>query len=139
VGAHCDIGSYEYVDTIPPVVQSITRLDPNPTGATSVHFIVAYSEAVTGVDSSDFSLAVTGLTGVSITALSGGSSAYIVTVNTGSGEGTIRLDVVDNDSIVDLALNPLGGSGIDNGSYFNGETYTIDLYRACYLPFVSKD
>lgn len=136
-GAHCDIGSYESVDTTPPTVQTITRADTNPTSAASVHFIVTFSEAVTGVDTSDFSLAVTGVTGASITAVSGGATAYTVTVNTGSGTGTIRLDVVDNDTIVDLALNLLGGAGAGNGSYTSGETYDVRFYRT-YLPLVFK-
>ena len=110
-GAHCDIGSYEFVDTTPPMVQTITRADANPISAASVHFSVTFSEAVTGVDTSDFALAVIGMTGASITDVSGGAASYTVTVYTGSGTGTIRLDVVDNDTIVDLALNPLGGRG----------------------------
>ena len=136
-GAHCDIGSYESVDTIPPTVQTITRADTNPTSAASVHFTVTFSEAVTGVDTSDFALAVTGVTGASITGVSGGATAYTVTVNTGSGTGTIRLDVVDNDTIVDLALNPLGGVGAGNGNYTSGETYDVRFYQF-YLPLIFK-
>jgi hypothetical protein len=137
-GAHCDIGSYEAVDTTPPAVQTITRADANPTSAAGVHFTVTFSEAVTGVDTSDFALAVTGVTGAAITAVNGGATAYTITVNTGSNSGTIRLDVVDNDTIVDLALNSLGGAGAGNGSYTGGETYDARLYRAC-LPLVLKN
>ena len=50
---------------------------------------------------------------------------YTVVVNTGSGNGTIRLDVVDNNSIVDAASNPLGGAGIGDGDFISGEIYTI--------------
>lgn len=137
-GAHCDIGSYEFVDTIPPTVQTITRADTNPISAASVHFRVTFSEAVTGVDTSDFALAVLGMTGTSITGVSGGATAYTVTVNTGSGTGTIRLDVVDNDTIMDLTLNLLGGAGAGNGSYTSGETYDVRFYRT-YLPLVFKN
>ena len=38
-GVHCDIGSFEYLDLTPPLVQSITRADPNPTSAASVRFL----------------------------------------------------------------------------------------------------
>jgi CSLREA domain-containing protein len=134
-GAHCDIGSYESVDTTPPMVQTITRADTNPTSAASVYFAVTFSEAVIGVDTSDFALAVTGVTGASITAVGGGAGAYTVTVNTGSDSGTIRLDVVDNDTIVDMALNPLGGAGAGNGSFTAGETYSVRFYRT-YLPLI---
>jgi hypothetical protein len=47
-------------------------------------------------------------------------------VNTGSGSGTIRLDIGDNDSIVDGIGNPLGGPGNANGHFITGEVYTID-------------
>ena len=43
--------------------------------------------------------------------------AYDVTVSTGTGEGTIRLDVEDDDSITDAWARPLGGNGADNGGF----------------------
>ena len=43
----CDIGAYEqYL----PMVTSVTRADASPTRASSVHFTVRFSEAVTGID-----------------------------------------------------------------------------------------
>jgi hypothetical protein len=51
---------------------------------------------------------------------------YTVSVNTGSGSGTLRLDVHDDDSIIDGAGNPLGGSGPANGNFATGQLYTID-------------
>ncbi len=62
---------------------------------------------------------------------------YTVTVNTCTGNGTIRLDVVDDDTILDAALNPLGGVGAGNGSYASGETYDVRFYRT-YLPLVMR-
>ena len=132
---HCDIGSYEYVDAIPPLVQSITRLDPNPTSAASLRFTVTFAEAVTGVDLSDFALSAAGVTGASLLSLSGGPVVYTVLVNTGSGSGTIRLDVADDDSILDAWLQPLGGAGAGNGDYTDGETYDV-LENRVYIPLV---
>ncbi len=124
-GNHCDIGAYEYEDLTPPTVLSIVRADPNPTSAGAVSFTVSFSENVLNVGSGDFSLATTGLTGAGITNVAGSGASYTVTVNTGSGNGTIRLDVVDDDSIVDLANHPLGGAGPGNGNFQGGETYDI--------------
>jgi hypothetical protein len=62
---------------------------------------------------------MTTLSGASITEVSGTGSVYTVTVNTGVGSGTIRLDVVDNDSIVDVSTNPLGGA------FATGQAYNI--------------
>lgn len=39
---------------------------------------------------------------------------YIVAVNTGSGDGTICLDLIDNDSIADSQGELLGGPGAGN-------------------------
>ena len=113
---------------VPPTVDSVTRVNPNPTNAASVDFTVSFTEPVTGVDTSDFSLTST-VTGASITSVSGSGNSYTVTVNTGSGDGTIRLDVVDDDSIVDGAGNPLGGIGMGNGNYTVGETYSVQKHN----------
>src|SRR5436190_8101567 len=113
------------VDTTAPSVTSINRVSANPTSAGSVSFTVIYSESVTGVDSTDFALNSTGVTGASITSVIGSGTTYTVAVNSGSGDGTIGLNLVDNDSIVDTAGNPLGGTGAGNGN-FTGQLYTVD-------------
>lgn len=109
-----------------PVVTSILRADQNPTSAASVRFTVNFSEPVTGVDAADFALAVSGVNEAGIASVSGLNSAYTVTVNTGSGNGTLRLDLLDDDSILDSASTPLGGAGSGNANFHTGETYTID-------------
>jgi hypothetical protein len=112
-------------DTTSPVVNSAVRADADNTNASSVHFTVTFSEVVTGVDVASFNLSTTGVTGASITNVSGSGDTYTVTVNTGSGNGTIRLDVVDDNSIKDAANNPLGGVAAGDGNFSAGETYTI--------------
>jgi hypothetical protein len=109
----------------PPVVFFSTRANPNPTKLSSVNFTVTFSENVTGVGTGDFKLTTTGVIGASITNVAGTGATRTVTVNTGSGTGTIRLDVVDNDSIRDAQNNPLGGVGAGNGNFIGGQTYTI--------------
>jgi len=124
-------------DTAPTVV-SITRADPNPTSAASVRFTVTFSEPVTGVDASDFALNTTGsLSGVSVTSVSGSGNTYSVMVSTGTGTGTLRLDVIDNDTIIDAASNPLGGSGFGNGNFTGGEIYTIQK-SVVFLPLIVR-
>jgi hypothetical protein len=115
------------VETTAPSVISSVRANASPTNAASVDFIVTFSEGVSGVDSSDFSLTTgAGLTGASITGVSGGTNVYTVSVTTGSGSGTLRLDVDDDDSIADSAGNQLGGSGATNGNFSTGQSYAID-------------
>ncbi len=115
------------VDKSAPSVNSSLRADPNPTVAGSVNFTVSFSEAVTGVDASDFALATTGsISGASLAIVSGSGNTYSVNVNTGTGDGTIRLELVDDDSILDSVMNPLGGAGAGNGDFSGGEAYTVN-------------
>ena len=113
------------VDNTAPNIASITRADTNPTNASSVDFTVIFSETVTGVNATDFTLSTTGLISTFITSVNGADDTYTVTVGTGFGDGTIRLDVIDDNTIVDGAHNPLGGNSLDDGDFTGGETYTI--------------
>ena len=107
-----------------PTVASIVPAGPTPTTAASVDFTVTFDVAVTGVDVTDFGLTATGIAGASVTGIAGSGTTYTVTVNTGSGSGTLRLDVVDDDTIVNIL--PLGGTGAGNGSFTTGTPYTLD-------------
>jgi Beta-propeller repeat/S-layer homology domain len=110
-------------DTTQPTVLAITRLDADPTEASSVSFNVTFSEDVVGVDENDFAPAATGsLSGVAVSAVTGTGAAYTVTVNTGTGSGALKLNVSDTASITDLALNPLA-----NLPYTYGEAYSLRI------------
>ncbi|MCC6796743.1 MAG: hypothetical protein IT366_16615 [Candidatus Hydrogenedentes bacterium] len=131
--ANFTTGQTYTIDRTPPAVSSINRADGNPTNSTSVDFTVTFDETVTGVNTADFTLNVTGLTGSSVTSVTPVSgTVYTVAVNTGSGSGTLRLDLADDDSIDDSAGNPLGGTGAGNGSFTSGQQYTVDREN----PFV---
>jgi len=112
-------------DTTAPTVVSSLRADVDPNSAMSVNFTVTFSEPVTGVDATDFSLTSSGVLGPAVSGVSGSGSVYTVAVNTGSGSGTIRLDLTDNNTIVDAVSNPLGGAGVGDGDFVTGEAYTI--------------
>ncbi len=118
---------YSWVNSyVFPQVLSITLQNATPTNASSIAFSVTFSGAVTGVDVSDFTLTTSGVSGASISTVNGSGSSYTVTVNTGSGDGTIRLDLVDNDTIVNTYSGRLGGTGLGNGSFTTGGVYTVD-------------
>ncbi|HNN13321.1 MAG TPA: hypothetical protein PKL78_07180 [Anaerolineales bacterium] len=119
-------GDWYSVDKSTVVVTDIVRLDPSPTSSGSVRFAVNFSEPVTSVDAGDFVLFSTGGISVfAVTEVGGSGAAYTVTVNTGMGDGTLRLDLVDDDSILDVLSVPLGGVGLGNGN-FTGEAYSFD-------------
>lgn len=109
-----------------PTVSSITRVNANPNNSSLIDYTVTFSEPVTGVDSTDFSLTTSGASSAAVSGISGTGSSYTVTVNTGTGDGAIRLDLTDDDSIIDVDTNPLGGPDANNGNFTNGEIYAID-------------
>ncbi|WP_438811106.1 Ig-like domain-containing protein [Rhodopirellula halodulae] len=114
-----------------PEVSSIIRADANPTNASSVAFTVTFDEDVNGVDTSDFVIDANGPTLASVDSVSGTGAVYTINVFTGSGDGSLSIDLIDNDSIVRVSGNgkPLGGNGTtgnQDGSFTTGEIYTID-------------
>ena len=107
-----------------PVAAGITLVNPNPIAAGSVNYAVTFNQNVTGVDTTDFALAASGLTGTSITSVTGSGKNYNVLVNTGNGSGSLGLNLVDNDSIQNAVSLSLGGAGTGNGS-LTGQVYNI--------------
>jgi methionine-rich copper-binding protein CopC len=117
-----------------PEVTSITRASPTSqdTNADSVDFDVTFSTEVDGIDTTDFTLDTTGSASGTIQSFgpTTASNTVTVTVDSINGDGDLRLDVSDDDSIEDTTNNvALGGDGTGgsaDGSYTSGETYTID-------------
>jgi uncharacterized repeat protein (TIGR02543 family) len=106
-------------------VASITRIDPDPTSKTRIKYAVTFTEHVKGVDVDDFDLTINGLTRTNIISVNVSDEVYTVTVATGEGNGALRLDLVDNDTILDSNDKPLGGVGVGNGDYRSGEIYYV--------------
>ncbi|MFO0864209.1 MAG: Ig-like domain-containing protein [Gemmataceae bacterium] len=121
-------------DSTAPTVLSIVRANSDPTNAGTVNFTVTFSENVTGVDATDFTLFTTGTFGTAPTigAVTGPGRVWNVAVNTGTGDGTIRLDLADDNSIKDIlnlpigGEHPLGGPVAGDGNFSTGQFYTID-------------
>jgi len=110
----------------PPTVQSIVA---SSTKAGPATFDVTFNEPVSGVDETDFAVTVTSgsLTGESVQSVTGSGATRQVTIETGTGSGVVRLDLVDDDSIQDGAGNPLGGPGAGSGDYVSGETINVSV------------
>ena len=111
-GGRINIGAYgntpQASESDHPTVVSILPAGANPTNSGSVDFTVTFSEDVTGVDATNFQLAGTGISGVAITGVSPGSTSsalvYTVTVDTGSGDGSLDLNLTSGGS-TDLLTN----------------------------------
>jgi len=99
-----------------------------------VNFAITFAKAVTGVDASDFLLSKTGaIAGESVTAVSGCPTVYTVSISTGAGNGTLRLDVPASATITDLSLNPLASL-----RFTGGETYTINKLLCIFMPLIRR-
>jgi len=109
-----------YIDPNPKVIE-IRRFENNPTNLAEVKFVVNFSEAVNEVDRDDFDIHTTGdLSNVGINFISGSGSSRMVSVSTGIGSGTIRLDVSAKAVIVDAQQNK-----VTNIPFVDGEAYTV--------------
>jgi hypothetical protein len=109
-----------------PYVVSVERMGPEITNETGVQFTVTFTQPVDGVDVSDFAVSTTGtIFGANVISVRGAGDEYTVAVSTGFGDGTVGLNVLDDDSIRAISDTALGDIGLGNGN-FTGPTFTID-------------
>lgn len=107
-------------DLTAPRALSISLLDPPLTNAAAVRFMVTFSEPVSGVATNAFALAAGGsLTGSQISGVAGGPTVYTVTASSGSGAGSLRLDL-NGSGVQDLAGNALAAP------FSGGPAYQVD-------------
>ena len=107
-------------DTVAPTVSSITPT-VTPTNASGMTFLVTFSESVSGVAAGNFNLTTSGVSGASILGVTGSGNTRTVTVNTGSGDGTIRLDL----SSAAPAINDIAGNAL-TATYNSGTILTVN-------------
>ncbi len=114
-------GDVYTIEHTPPSVSPIVATGTNPNNANSDTYTVTFSEAVTGVDASDFTATVGGTvtkSGITVTPIS--ATAYTVTISGVAGDGTLRLDLNSSGTgITDAAGNTAGG-------FASGDVYTIE-------------
>ncbi|HBE76636.1 MAG TPA: hypothetical protein DDW65_02470 [Firmicutes bacterium] len=117
-------GDIYTIDNTPPKVISISRLSPVDalTNATSVTYRVTFNEHVNNVNSGNFTLSRTGNAwGIVRTIHANNGMVFDVTIDSITGEGTLRLDLSDNVT----QIKDDAGNSID-GVFTSGETYTVD-------------
>src|SRR5438477_369955 len=120
-------GQTYIVDKSSPTVISINRQLPlaQNTNATAVTFRAIFSEAVTGVDATDFVATIVSgsLTSSisSVTVVGTAGTTYGITIFSIIGNGTLRLNLkTTNTGITDSFGNSI------TGGYTNSQTYIID-------------
>ncbi|MFD0941555.1 YDG domain-containing protein [Pedobacter boryungensis] len=104
--------------TISPAVTvtSIVRVDAQTTNATSINYTVTFSESVTGVDASDFTLTKTGTANGTIGTPTGSGTTWTVPITSVTGDGTFRLDFTGTRGVTPNL----------NAAYLSGQVYTLD-------------
>ena len=108
------------IDKDGPDVVSITRLGTNPTNNATVTYLVLFNQTVSSLTTSNFGLTTTGLSGSSVASVSADSGfLFTVTVNTGSGAGTLRLDLANSTGLGDDAGNPVANAPFTTGAVYN--------------------
>jgi hypothetical protein len=96
------------IDKIAPTITAFTALDPTTTNATTVQWSIVFSENVIGVTPSNFGLVQSGsLSGATITSISGTGNTRTITASTGSGDGSLGLNLTSVTGIRDAAGNTL--------------------------------
>ena len=109
------------IDTTPPVATSINLNGASTTNSANLTYTLNLSENVTGVDTSDFTLASTGTasgTIASVTQVDG--HTYDIQVSNVVGAGTLGLNLnTSGTGIVDTASNAITGG-------LTGAAYTVD-------------
>ncbi|MES2112209.1 MAG: hypothetical protein V4577_25865, partial [Bacteroidota bacterium] len=109
------------IDKTAPSVSSIVATTPSnasPTNATSVVYTVTFSENVTGVDASDFTLTTSGTSGT-IGAISGSGATYTVPVNSITGTGTLSLNLKGSGTGIQDGVGNAIASGFTGVSVYN--------------------
>lgn len=113
-------GTTVTIDNTAPTVVSMVRSDPSPISDNVLDYSVTFSEAVTGVDASDFTMVNSGVTTGAISATQISPTQVNVTINNVVGTGTAQLTLNSSGTgIIDAAGNPIA-------SGFSGETYDVD-------------
>jgi len=111
------------IDTSPPRVLSSTFAGFGYAGQ-ELLIQVDFSEPITGLDEADFSFETNTGQIPGTSAILGGAATYTIPVNASYELTDLNFDLIDDDSIVDLAGNPLGGLGISNGNYSAENVYS---------------
>ena len=108
-----------------PTVTSINVVGSTDNNQTTEAWTATFSQSVTGVAPTDFVLVPSGNVGATLTQVSGSGSVYTITASGITGNGTLGLNLVDNDSIMNSSGTPLGGAGANNGN-FTGQVAAQD-------------
>jgi hypothetical protein len=110
-----------------PAVVSINDVLASPTNQSTIPWTVTFNQVVAGVDPTDFVLVKTGTVGVSLLQITGSGSVYTITASGVTGNGTLGLNLVDNDSIWNFNGYLGGGRDREREFYRSGRNNRHDF------------
>ncbi|MBN1515420.1 right-handed parallel beta-helix repeat-containing protein [Candidatus Sumerlaeota bacterium] len=131
-------GNWTAIDKSDPVITSVTRYDPlvptyNKTVEEGMTFMVTFSDALTGVDVSDFD-ATQG--GASIASILGFGATYYVSVDPGTALGVLGIELSSTAEAYDMFSRALaGGTPNPNETYFVTETFDPSSVESLWTLF----
>ena len=124
-------GPYYFYITVSdaPYVTAINITDPSPTAASTVHWSVTFSAAISGVTAANFILTnPDGLSGAAITSVTGSGSNWVVAASTGTGTGLLGCSYVGHAS-----------ESPSVPTSFTGQQYTFSQYPLVTVEPVSTN
>lgn len=115
--------------TTATLIASFTRIHDSLSNRSSVDYKIVFANAITGLTSAAFALRSTGITGASISNITGSGTEWIITISTGTGDGSIILDFINEAGIYPSVANQL----------YSSEQYFIDKTEPVVHEIVRKD
>jgi len=99
-------------------INTIALSGPGNTNTNAVQFTATFAAPVTGLTAANFALVTTGnINGAGVTSVTGSGATYTVTVSTGTGDGTIGLNLANATGLTPGIISPLP---------FAGRIYSVD-------------
>jgi hypothetical protein len=107
-------------------IPRVWSMVPSPVQGANASFLITFSEAVNGVDVTDFRTSSTGTSAVTAIRPGANATIYTIDVEYDASATEILLLLSDDDSIVNVSGVPLGGIGTQNGNAMS-TAYTTSL------------
>lgn len=121
------------LDNVSPLVSGITLTGTPGITAPAVTYRVTFSENVNDISTDDFSLTKSGTANGTIDSVSVATGTSVdVLVNTVSGVGTLRLDLLGSTDVVDDA-----GNAVDT-AFIAGASHTVDTRTVPDAPIIGN-
>jgi hypothetical protein len=115
-----------YAEPGPRLIAGIESVGTALVGTPTVQFTVTFQQPVIGLSESDFVVAARHVSGARISGLTGRGTTYTITVETGTGDGTLGLNLKDETGIA--AATGIASTVTRNG-LFAGPVLTIHKTR----------